>query len=195
MPKQQAPWDNELFASRFESLILLTSRPSIIRQLLDVPDLSNREIRLHAAEVTEKFGLDRTAAKGSPTAAESKGFLRKATERYHASVLYGIMTQAHLEASVTDGTYVEHVLEIYQRYLFITGGNKNASVISFETFVEVLSGFHRNVLTAMECKCCGAHHVVKTTSLVPEHRECPFCALHEHKPYSLSVFDQHTQSN
>lgn len=183
--EQQSPWASPNFAHRFEALVQFTNRPSLIQQLLDV-DVPDKALRRHIREVEQRFNIKRSAPKGRPPSFTNPKILRSVREKYHASVMYALLNQVGIEASVATGNFLEHLLEVYQKYLQVTGSRLETAALDFETFLEVVHAVSRNLLQVMDCADCGAQHVVKHSDTHNAQRECPFCQLHDHASFNIS---------
>lgn len=183
--QSQSLWGSPVFASRFEALVQFTNRPSLIQQLLDI-DMPDKTLRRHIREVEERFNIQRPPPKGRPLSFTNPKILRTAREKYHASVMYALLTQVGIEASVATGNYLEHLLEVYQKYLAVTGSRLEHAALDFETYLEIVHAVSRNLLHVMDCSDCGAQHVVKHSDTHSSQRDCPFCKLHDHGTFNIS---------
>jgi hypothetical protein len=173
-------WENALFAQRFENLVQFTNRPSLVRQLMDInEDVNDKILRRHIRQVEERFGIERIGVRGKQALFSTT--MRKPLERYHASILFALMRLVGLEESVHFGSYTDHVVEIYQRYLLVTGSRNGNAPISFEEMMEIRSAIISSQVIAIDCGKCGAQHI----SHSPD-SSCPFCVLHEHEAFNLA---------
>ena len=173
-------WENALFAQRFESLVQFTNRPSLVRQLMDLSEeINDKVLRRHIRQVEERFGIERRVARGKQALYSTT--MRKPLERYHASILYALMRTVGLEESVHFGNYTDHCVEIYQRYLLVTGSKLNSAPIDFEEMMEIRSAIITSQVSVLNCSKCGAQHISHTPDST-----CPFCVLHEHESFNLA---------
>lgn len=172
-------WEVPAFAQKFETLVQFTNRPSIIKQLLDV-DVPDKLLRKQIRQVESRFSLDRLPPKGRPASFSNASILKSVRERYDTSVIYALLQLAGAAASVANGTYLDHILEIYQRYLFLTGSRAQTAAVTFDNFVEVAHSIGRGLLDVEECSTCGSAHVYRAGE---GEEECPVCNLHQHVRY------------
>ena len=174
-------WEEPVFAARFESIVLFTNRPSLVRQLMDLPDdINDKVLRRHIRQVELRFHLDRRVARGKQALFSTS--MRKPIERYHASILFALMHNVGLEEAVNDGVYVDHMVEIYQRYLLLTGSRLETATIDFEAMMEIRAAIVTSQVSVLNCSNCGAQHI----SHSPD-SSCPFCLLHEHEDFNLAT--------
>jgi len=183
-------WDSPAFVARFEMLVQYTNRPAVIRQMmmLECPD---KTLRRKIRDVGERFKLNRSAAKGRRTGFSE--LMKTVREKYHYSIVYSIYSQSGIEASVADGNYIDHLMEIYQRYLAVTGSRLETAALDFETYAEYLAAITRGNIQVNDCSACGAQHISKLDS--PSIPECPFCVAHEHRGFNISSVLAGYQSN
>lgn len=183
--KSKEIWNDREFQARFEGLVLLSERSSLIESLL-CTGASGKEVSSRVGAVHRKFNIKTVRPRGKPLSATNRMFMRTPRERYHASVLLALATKANLPAAEADGTYVDHLIEVYQRYLWQTGSNPTDAVVRFDRFHELLNGLRDKVLVSRECPQCNATFVFKRASVLESHRSCPFCLEHQHVPYNTA---------
>lgn len=174
---------------RFENLVLMGARPGTLKTLLDL-DYSDKEIQGNAKAVAERLRINGRIHRGKPMQATSPQFLARLDERYHASVLLGISQRIGLVEAVADGTYIDHLIEIYQTYITTFRTNAADAVIKFDSFVELINGERAGMLMFQACGNCASSFVVRTKSFAQESKRCPFCVFHRHEAIFTSLVDQ-----
>lgn len=171
-------WSTVEERERFERLVLLTNRPSLIRELLNL-SLSVKELRSRIATVHLRFKLKQVRSKASPKAATNPGFLSKLVQRLDASILYSLTERLDLGVSIAESraAYTDALCEIYQSYVqIVTPRPPGGPAVKFEEFVELLSAIQTGVYQVRWCTTCTMHYPVKTrTRHRPGDNDCPFC--------------------
>lgn len=182
---------------QLELLVTHTSRPALIKQLLDLQDEGDRVVRELIRTVERNLGVDRPPPKASMVSLDlpESTFLRTGLDRYHASVLLALFETGPATGPQGD-SYIEHLVQVYEIYLQLMQSHDSAPHISFERYVSVVRG--QEHLTFTNCNNCGSTHVRRKVDSTDSVRECPFCLLHKNEKYlgqdMVTKHVQHTRA-
>lgn len=182
---------------QLELLVTHTSRPALIKQLLDLQDEGDRVVRELIRTVERNLGVDRPPPKASMVSLDlpESTFLRTGLDRYHASVLLALFETGPATGPQGD-SYIEHLVQVYEIYLQLMQSHDGVPHISFERYVSVVRG--QEHLTFTNCNNCGSTHVRRKVDSTDSVRECPFCLLHKNQKYlgqdMVTKHVQHTRA-
>lgn len=175
-------WDSPSFNSRFEQLVMFSGRPSLLRQLLDINPTS-KELRRRVKIVEDKYHILRAPPRAKPPSFNNSQVLKTELERYHASILMSLLQAGGAAAAVAEGAFTEHLLEIYQKYLLLTGTNISNAVIDFEVFLQLTYAIGSGLAESAACANCGSSYMYKSRE---GGKDCPVCILHGHQKFDIT---------
>lgn len=181
-------WNSLERVRRFEELVKIGARNSVIIDLIPELQANPRTLRSKIGEVRLRLGITEVLSRGNPLTYESSQFMKSTLERYHGSVLLGLVSRVGLVDAVSHGTdsYTDHLIQIYSFYLQLNNDQPASELVKFNEFVELLKGMRTEKYQLDECSHCSAVFFVRLHAK-GKYKSCPFCALHKHVPYSPSV--------
>lgn len=171
-------WDE-----RFETLIRLTNRTSLIMELTGTNIKESRLKHSVDARLAE-MGNEINRPRGAAQTYSSKSFLGTKFERYDATYLLAL----HFGASATDemskadtnlARALDHAIEVYSKYQRDCYPGGQSARLSFETYMLLIRGIKEHAIDVRACGECGARHPVAMHHLGVE--TCPVCAVQDLK--------------
>lgn len=167
-------WDD-----RFELLIRLTSRTSLIMELTGTNIKESRLKHSIDARLAE-MGVGVSRPRGAPQTLNSKSFLSTKYERADASYLlslhFGLSGSDEMSKADTNlARALDHAIEVYTKYQRDCYPGAQVPRISFETYMLMIRGIKEHAIEIKHCSDCGARHPVPIYQVGIE--TCPVCAV------------------
>jgi hypothetical protein len=177
-PRRIGVWQDPVWEDRFERLIKMTQRTSLIIELTGV-DAKHAFVKAIMLRRLADCGIHPALPRGMLGSYQVKGFLRSAPARADAAYLvalhYGPRGPGEFtEVDLDLGQALDRLLEVYNRYradLYPFGAEPR---LTFEDYYLVIKGLQATAIGMHHCHDCGASHPF--SMLYTVRSSCPYCA-------------------
>lgn len=177
-PRRIGVWQDPVWEDRFERLIKLTQRTSLIIELTGV-DAKHAFVKSIMLRRLADCGIHPALPRGMLGSFVVKSFLRSAPARADAAYLVALHYGPRGPGEFTEvdpdlGQALDRLLEVYTRYradLYPFGAEPR---LAFEDYYLVIKGLQAKAIAMHHCHDCGASHPF--SSLYTVRSTCPFCA-------------------
>lgn len=172
-------FEDPTWEERFESLIRLTQRTSLITELTGT-DIRPARLKEHIDRRLAEWGVTPARPRGVGRSYQSTLFLPSKYERYDAAYLLSLHFghRGPGEFSETEpslGRALDKLMESYLRYVAdLYPGGAQPRII-FETYWILVCGIRAGAIEMVTCRDCGARHPVHADHI--SQPGCPVCAV------------------
>lgn len=165
---------------RFDALIQLTPRTTLIRDLLGI-DIRPARLKSIVDTRLQELGMEAMSRpRGCPGRYDNRKFLGTRGERFEAALLLAMHfgpRGAHETARAPTlqlGPALDHKIAVYTHFRSVAVARGQEPRVTFESYIHMLDGLRAGALEVRACKACSSRYPVSTATMgeVP----CPICA-------------------
>jgi len=163
------------------------TRTAIIAELCGGSDRIER-VKYAVDRAIKDVGVARARPRGEPVSFETKHFMTSQRDRFAGAILLALdpmvgepkatlnvaaaAKQVHEDVKDEMLATANRLLEVYERYLHLTGGFSSGHV-SFETYYEMLKGIEARAVLVHTCPVCRSRSPYNSQR--PTKPTCPVC--------------------